>query len=94
MAKKIYLSDYFGKMAVIRNAVADFFSVISQFSEKEILIDFKGLEFISRSCADEYIKRKLHSDKQIKETNIQKNVLLMFFLVIKQNNLRAGVITK
>lgn len=92
MAKKIYLSDYFGKIIVTRNAVADFFSLISGLSEKEILIDFEGIEFISRSCADEYIKRKLNSDKQIKERNISPNISAMFLLVARQNSINTRTI--
>mgnify|MGYP001561329916 CR=1 FL=1 len=92
MIQKIKLSDYFGKMIITRNAVADFFSFLSQLSEKEIILDFKEIEFISRSCADEYIKRKLMSNKQIKEINISHNIYSMFLLVVKQNSLNAKII--
>ena len=85
MAKKIQLSDHFGKMIITRNAIINLFDFINQLSEKGILIDFKDIEFISRSCADEYMKRKLISDKQIKEKNILPNILAMFLLVTKQN---------
>lgn len=93
MAKKIYLSDYFGKMIITRNAVANFFSFLSRMQEKEIVLDFSEVEFISRSCADEYIKRKLISNKQIKEINISSNVSSMFLLVARQNSLNTKIIT-
>lgn len=83
MIKKIYLSDYFGKMIITRNAVANFFSFLSQIQKKEIVLDFSEVEFISRSCADEYTKRKLASNKKIKEINISRNVSSMFLLVVR-----------
>lgn len=93
MIKKIYLSNYFGKMIITRNAVAGFFSLLNKISEKEILLDFKEIEFISRSCADEYIKRKLISNKKLKEINIPNNISSMFLLVARQNRSDTKLIT-
>jgi len=92
MIKKITLLEYLDRIIVTRNAIADFFILLSRFSEKEILLDFSDIEFMSRSCADEYIKRKLASHKNIKEINLSKNVLAMFLLVARQNNLDARTI--
>ncbi len=93
MNKKILLSDYFNKMIITRNAVADFFSLLSQIKEKEIVLDFKEIEFMSRSCADEYIKRKLSLHKRIIEINLSPNILAMFLLVVRQNRLDSKIIT-
>lgn len=94
MNKKILLSDYFNKMIITRNAVADFFSLLSRFKEEEIVLDFKEIEFMSRSCADEYIKRKLNLHKQvIIEINMSPNILAMFLLVARQNRLGSKIIT-
>lgn len=92
MNKKFLLLDYFNKIIVTRNAVAEFFSLLSQIKEKEIVLDFKEIEFMSRSCADEYIKRKLSLHKQIIEINLSHNILAMFLLVVKQNRLDSKLI--
>ncbi len=53
---------------------------------KEIILDFKKIEFISRSAAHEYLKQKSISSKEIKEINLSSNVLAMFLLVKRQIN--------
>lgn len=79
-------------MIITRNAVANFFSFLSRLSEKWIVLDFAGVEFMSRSCVDEYTKRKLASEKKIKEVNLSQNVLAMFLLVVRQNRLDSKII--
>lgn len=78
-------------MIITRNAVDNFFSFLSQLSEKWIVLDFARIEFMSRSCIDEYIKRKLVSEKKIKEVNLSQNVLAMFLLVSRQNTARNSL---
>jgi len=85
MAKKtILLYKEFGDNIFTRQRIASFFDKIENFKEKEIIIDFKKIEFISRSCADEYLKRKEESDKILTERNMPQQVCTMFKVVVNQ----------
>ncbi len=57
---------------------------------KEIIMDFKKVEFISRSCADEYLKQKKVSKKKILEANMSFEVCSMFKNVQNQYE-KAGI---
>ena len=85
MAKKIvYLYKEFGDNIFTRNSISDFFRRINNLREKEIVIDFRRIEFISRSCADEYLKQKKKSKKIIVERKVSNEVKPMFHLVENQ----------
>ena len=45
------------------------------------MIDFSGVNFISRSCADEYLKQKKSTYKKITEINKNINIERMFKIV-------------
>jgi len=90
MAKKILLSERFGNNIFTRRTISAFFEEINNLKEAEIKIDFSGVKFISRSCADEYIKQKEVSRKKIVEVNMSKDVCSMFN-VIKHQYKRAGI---
>jgi len=76
---------------VTRNAVISLFKILDDIPEKEIILDFNKIEFMSRSCTDEYIKRKFECWKKIKEINISQNIMAMFLLVARQNKLKNSV---
>ena len=78
MAKQILLLSEFGNNIFTRNTISSFFEKISKLQEKKIVFDFSGVEFISRSCADEYLKRKQNSNKKVIEANMSKEVCSMF----------------
>jgi len=87
MAKKIIkLYDEFSDNIFTRKTVSSFFDRINKLKEKEIIIDFKNIEFISRSCADEYLKLKKETKKIIIERNLSNEIKSMFRLV--ENQLR------
>ena len=94
MDKKIYLSDYFWKLIVTRNAMVGLFKILEDIPEKKIILDFNKIEFMSRSCTDEYIKRKSGCEKKIKEINTSRNIMTMFLLVARQNKLNNKIITQ
>ncbi len=85
MEKKISLFKHFGKIIITRKAIADFFNELRELSVSEILLDFDKIEFISRSCAHEYIIRKENSGLKIRELSMSPKVLAMFNLIIKQS---------
>lgn len=82
--KTIFLYKEFGDNIFTRNKISYFFDRINSLREKEIIIDFRRVEFISRSCADEYLKLKKKSDKIIVEKNMSNEVKSMFKLVETQ----------
>jgi len=79
-------SDKFGNQIVTRNSMKFFLDKLSSASSKEIVLDFKDISFISRSCADEYIKWKIvfSAKKRITEVNMNNEVRMMFKLVSLQ----------
>ena len=84
MAKKILLSHEFGNNIFTRKTISAFFEKINSQKETEIILDFKGVGFISRSCADEYLKQKEESNKKFIERNMSKEVCSMFNAVQNQ----------
>jgi len=84
MAKTILLSQEFGNNIFTRNTISSFFEKINHTKEAEITLDFKDIEFISRSCADEYLKQKEDSEKQVIERNMSNEVCSMFNAVKNQ----------
>ena len=82
--KKVLLSNEFGCNIFTRNTISSFFERINSLNNKEIALDFSRIEFISRSCADEYLKRKQDSKKKIIEVNMSKEVYSMFNAVQNQ----------
>lgn len=84
MAKRILLANEFGNNIFTRNTISSFMDKVENLKDKSIVLDFKGIAFISRSCADEYVKMKKQSKKKIVEEHISKNVLAMFDVVRTQ----------
>lgn len=84
MDKKIQLTKLHESTNVLtRKTISDLFSKINKFKDNKIVIDFKDIKFISRSCADEYVKQKNMSKKKITELNQSKDIKKMFSIVTK-----------
>ena len=90
MVNKILLISEFGSNIFTRSSISNFFMRINSLKDKEILLDFKDVKFISRSCADEYLKQKKVSNKKIIEVNMFKEVCSMFKNVQNQYE-KAGI---
>jgi len=84
MKKRISLFEVFGNNIVTRNSMSSFFEDIDSMKNTEIALDFNKVTFISRSCADEYLKQRKANKKKIVEVNISENVCEMFRLVNRQ----------
>lgn len=92
--KKISLYKEFGENILTRNSIVNFFEKINTFKNEDIIIDFKNIGFISRSCAAEYIKQKEETNKSLIEKNMSKGVRSMFYLVVNQLKSVNFVFTK
>ena len=79
--KKIKLFEHFGSRIFTRSAIFGFFKELENIEEAEAVLDFEGIDFISRSCADEYLRLKEKMFKRIVEENMCDVVCSMFKLV-------------
>ena len=84
MARKFLLSQEFGNNIFTRKTISAFFEEINSQEEAKVILDFKSVKFISRSCADEYLKQKEKSNKKIVEKNLSHEVRSMFNAVHNQ----------
>ena len=84
MERRILLTNELGNNIFTRNTISSLINQIEKSKEEKIVFDFKGVRFISRSCADEYIKRKKESNKEFIEENLSNEVRAMFKLVQAQ----------
>lgn len=82
---KLLLSEHFGNKIFTRSIISTFFDELKNMKEDRIVLDFKEINFISRSCADEYLKLKEKSSKKIIEENMSDAVCSMFKLVETQH---------
>ena len=78
---EIFLFNEFGHNIITRRCMQDFFEKISKHKEDKLVLNFSKIEFISRACADEYIKSKNSSLKNITESNLNKNVSDMLSVI-------------
>ncbi len=58
----------------------DLFNSLEKLREKKLVLDFSDIEFMSRSFANEYLKLKKLSYKQIIEKNMSENLKQMLKL--------------
>ncbi len=78
MKMSISLAHEFGDNIFTRSTISNFFKKLNSLKNKEITLDFKGIKFISRSCADEYLKQKKESPKKIIEVSMSEDICNMF----------------
>ena len=81
MTITIKLKDLLNESLEMNFIADDLFKYINNLKEDKILLDFKGIEFISLAFAQEYVYQKQNSFKRIYETNLSKEVKPMLRLV-------------
>jgi len=89
--RAIWIADHVFRHLAFRESADDLFSYISSLEESDVIIDFSGVESITRSFAHQYLKNKDMSKKRIIERNIPSNVIQMFELVKKQKSERVRI---
>lgn len=90
--KKISIFNKLGEGIFTRITMQDFLSMISKLKETKIILDFSKVKFISRSCADEYVKFMQNTKRSIKAINQSPEVSMMIKTV--ENGLNAILISK
>jgi len=84
--KLVFIRKELSKDLALRDNAIRFFDKINTEDSKKIVIDFSNVDTITLSFADEYLKRKKQSKKEIKEEHVPINILKMFEVVGKVNH--------
>jgi hypothetical protein len=70
-----------GSLLMLRSTVAPLFRKVERFDAPRVILDFSGVEFMSRSFADEYLTAKAAGQKRIEERRVPVEVRRMLELV-------------
>jgi hypothetical protein len=81
---RIDVQKELGSLLMLRSNVAPLFKQFARSAVPRIVLDFSGVEFMSRSFADEYLAAKAASRKRIEERSTPFAVRRMLELVSKQ----------
>lgn len=73
-SKKILVRTSVARDLVTRNAATEFFKKLKKIKSDNIVLDFTGVIFMSRSFADEYITQKNTFKTDINEINMPDTV--------------------
>lgn len=85
MIQRISLYKEFGNNILTRSSIVSLFKKNINVSKYEdVIVDFKNIKFISRSCTSEYLKLREETNKNLVEKNMSNEIRAMFDLVIKQ----------
>ena len=68
----------------LNSYATDFIDKINQINEKDFIIDFKDVTFVSRTFAQAYYASKKRSPKNITEINLSSEVEPLMVMVEKQ----------
>lgn len=82
--EQILVRKEVGRLLMLRASAALLRRRIAEARPRRVVIDFSGVEFMSRSFADEYASAKAESNKQLVEREISPEVQKMLDLVASQ----------
>lgn len=82
---EIILKEQLGENLGPRHKMEELFNSIDNNTSK-VIINFKGITFIGRSIAQEYLNQKHFASFEIVETNVHEDVQKMFDIILKLNN--------
>lgn len=83
---KLSLQNKVSSDLAFRDSANDLFEYINSLDAQQIVVDFSGIESITRSFAHQYILNKVESKKQIIECDVPSEIMPMFELVQKQRS--------
>ncbi|MBI2184597.1 MAG: DUF4325 domain-containing protein [Thaumarchaeota archaeon] len=75
------MADAIAPNLMLRGVADAFLDRLEKTDSKVIVLDFDGVQSISRSFAHQYTVRKKKTSKEIKETNLPENVSKMLEIV-------------
>ena len=80
--KSINLNQKIGVSSIVtRSSLQNVFNSLENVKDDVLVFDFKDINFISRSAADEYLKFKNNSQKKIIQKNCSESIKIMLKIV-------------
>ena len=77
MTREIVVIDVVPRILTLENTVVELFNIINKTSDKEVILDFKGVEFMNVAFAQKYNELKRECKKNISEINLGEYESLM-----------------
>ncbi len=74
MAETVVIKDKINSSLEMNSAAVEFLEEVDKIDDSNIIIDFTGVIFVSRSFAQSYFSTKTKLNKNISETNISEGV--------------------
>ena len=74
MAETVVIKDKINSSLEMNSAAVEFLEEVDKIDDSNIIIDFTGVMFVSRSFAQSYFSTKTKLNKNISETNISEGV--------------------
>lgn len=84
MVEVVRIKEEINSSLEMNTAADDFLNKVNELDDNEILIDFTGIVFISRSFAQSYFSKKNKLDKNIDEINVPDDVKPLVDLIKKK----------
>lgn len=84
MVQTVLIKEEINSSLEMNTAADDFLNQVNEIKDDEILIDFTGIVFISRSFAQSYFSKKNKLNKQIDEINVPDEVKPLMDLIKKK----------
>lgn len=84
MVQTVMIKDEINPSLEMNTAADDFLNQVNEIDDDEILVDFTGIVFISRSFAQSYFSKKNKLDKKIDEINVPDEVKPLVELIKKK----------
>lgn len=81
---EIFLKKEIGSDLGSRNKIEELYQNLDKNTSK-IIMNFKGVEFIGRSFAQEYLNQKHFASFEVIEKNVPEDVEKMFDIILKLN---------
>lgn len=82
---RVNLEKEIGSLLMLRGTVSPLFKKIARLDAPQVIIDFSGVQFMSRSFADEYLAAKATVNSKIVEQSMPTEVKNMLELVSSQH---------
>ena len=84
MAETVVIKDKINSSLEMNSAAVEFLDDVDKLKDNDILIDFTGVVFVSRSFAQSNKKKKNKINKNITEINISEDVKPLMKMIQKK----------
>lgn len=84
MVETVVIKDKINSSLEMNSTAVEFLEEVDTIDDSDILIDFKGVIFVSRSFAQSYYTKKNKLNKNIKEINLSEGVKPLMDMIRKK----------